>query len=108
VQSVVEHEGRTVVYRVEDGHVVPAPVEIGLDNNLFVRVISGVEEGDTILMTPPLSESREEDSPMEEDTELLEELEPPDMETDADTLPDSDREGLSAVVPSGGFAGGRG
>jgi HlyD family secretion protein len=108
VQSVVEHQGRTVVYRVEEEHVVPVPVEIGLDNNLFVRVISGVEEGDTILMTPPLSESREEDSSGEEDLEELEEIEPPDRETEVDSLTDSDREGLSAVLPSGGSAGGRG
>ena len=32
-------------------------VEIGLDNNQFVHVLSGVEPGQEVMLTPPLADS---------------------------------------------------
>lgn len=51
LQAVVKKEGRTVVYL--EGRQEPVEVETGLDNNIMIRLISGVEEGDRLLLTPP-------------------------------------------------------
>jgi HlyD family secretion protein len=54
VQAVVREGNQPVVYvRSRDG-VQKAPVEIGLDNNRMVRIVSGLEEGQQVLLTPPL------------------------------------------------------
>jgi HlyD family secretion protein len=51
VQCVVREGSRTVVYK-------PGPeavkVEVGLDNNSMVRILSGVSAGDKVLLNPPL------------------------------------------------------
>jgi HlyD family secretion protein len=54
VQAVIREAGRSVVY-VSDGRSGrPQPVELGLDNNRMVRIISGLQPGQTILLAPPL------------------------------------------------------
>jgi hypothetical protein len=50
-------------------------VEIGLDNNRFVRIISGLVLGDEVLLTPPLSGSVAGTA-----TDVLEDVEIPSME----------------------------
>ncbi|MBN1362503.1 MAG: efflux RND transporter periplasmic adaptor subunit [Sedimentisphaerales bacterium] len=56
VQSVVRIDGQPTVYLVApDGSTQPHPVEIGLDNDTMVHVASGLDEGQTILLTPPLA-----------------------------------------------------
>ncbi|MCP4643857.1 MAG: efflux RND transporter periplasmic adaptor subunit [bacterium] len=57
VQSVVRVDGRPTVYAVGRGGVKPRPVKIGLDNNRMVKVLSGVEPGERILLAPPLASS---------------------------------------------------
>jgi hypothetical protein len=37
-----------------DGTQEERPVEIGLDNNSMVRVISGLEEGECVVLAPPV------------------------------------------------------
>jgi HlyD family secretion protein len=64
IQCVVREGGRTVVYRDSAGSSVPVPVEVGLDNNSMVRILSGVKKGDPVLLNPPLSG---EPAPAEED-----------------------------------------
>ena len=55
IQSVVGHGGESVVYLAEGNSSVRRSIETGLDNNAMVHVISGIDPGDKILLTPPLS-----------------------------------------------------
>ncbi len=55
VQAVIRIEGKPTVYVVrDDGTTEQRNVEIGLDDDVMVRIISGLEEGETVLLTPPL------------------------------------------------------
>lgn len=55
VQCVVRVNGVPTVYVKEGSRVTPRPVEIGLDNNRVVHLISGVRAGEELLLTPPLA-----------------------------------------------------
>jgi HlyD family secretion protein len=55
VQSVLRVGGQPTVFVVnEDGSYTERKIEIGLDDNNMIRVVSGLEEGEVVLMTPPL------------------------------------------------------
>ncbi len=54
VVAVIRVAGRPTVFVVKDGLLKERVVEIGLDDNKMVRIISGLEEGEVVLMTPPL------------------------------------------------------
>jgi hypothetical protein len=55
VQAVLRIAGQPTVYVVNnDGSHTERKVEIGLDDNNMIRIISGLEEGEVVLMTPPL------------------------------------------------------
>jgi hypothetical protein len=54
VQAVITVADQATVYVLEDNESVPRPVEIGLDNNRMVHVISGLEPGELVLLAPPL------------------------------------------------------
>ena len=54
VPAVIRVVGRHTVFVVKDGLLEERKVEIGLDDNKMVRIISGLEEGEVVLMTPPL------------------------------------------------------
>lgn len=57
VQAVVRIAGRTTVWvRTPKGNV-ERPVEIGLDDNRVVRILSGLSAGEEVLLAPPLGES---------------------------------------------------
>lgn len=51
IQTVVQNENRSFVYL--EGRPSPVEVETGLDNNIMIRMISGVKAGDRLLLTPP-------------------------------------------------------
>jgi len=55
IQAVLRVGGRPTVYIVEENNLEPRTVEIGLDNNRMVRVISGLEPGEVVSLTPPLA-----------------------------------------------------
>jgi HlyD family secretion protein len=55
VQAVLRVAGEPTVYVLNTENVEPRRVEIGIDNNRMVRIISGLEEGEVVLLTPPLS-----------------------------------------------------
>jgi len=57
VQAVTRVAGDTMVYMFEGESVVPRKVEIGLDNNRMIRIISGLKEGEVVLLDPPLKPS---------------------------------------------------
>lgn len=56
IQAVVGRDGESVVYVADGNQNLPRVVETGLDNNAMVHVISGLEAGDEVLLTPPLTE----------------------------------------------------
>jgi HlyD family secretion protein len=55
IQCVVREGRQTVVYRSTGKGSVAVPVEVGLDNNSMVRILSGVKKGEDVLLNPPLS-----------------------------------------------------
>ena len=75
MQSAVRLQGQTVVYVLEDNAVpTPRPVELGMDNSSFVHVLSGLNEGERILLAPPLnvsSERREQSSETDDKNESV-------------------------------------
>lgn len=57
VQCVVRAAGTPVVYVRQGDSVERREVEIGMDNNRMVRILSGLQVGDEVLITPPLHEA---------------------------------------------------
>ncbi len=58
VQCVVRLSGKPVVYvRKGENGTEKRDVEIGLDNNRMVRIVSGLKKGEEVLLTPPLENS---------------------------------------------------
>ena len=57
VQAVTRVAGDTMVYLPKGDSVVPRRVEIGMDNNRMIRIISGLKEGEVVLLDPPLKPS---------------------------------------------------
>ncbi len=54
VQSVLRVGGKPTVFVVKDGATEERQVEVGLDDNNVIRIISGLNEGEIVWMTPPL------------------------------------------------------
>jgi len=69
VQAVLRVGRDTTVYVVNGRTIEPRTVEIGLDNNIMVRIISGLQEGELVLLTPPLKAAAVEPSGERSDTE---------------------------------------
>ena len=57
VQAVLRVKGKPTVYVVDGDRVTPREVQIGMDNNRMIRIIRGLEEGEVVLLTPPLGEA---------------------------------------------------
>jgi len=55
VQAVLRVGRQPTVYVMNGKTVEPRKIEIGLDNNSMVRVVSGLEPGEVVSLTPPLS-----------------------------------------------------
>ena len=58
IQAVLRVAGKPTVYVVKNNNLEPRPVEIGLDNNRMIRIISGLEPGELVSLTPPLAAAR--------------------------------------------------
>ena len=57
IQSVIRVKGKTTAFVSRGDTVELRQVEIGLDNNRMVRIVSGLKPGETVLLTPPLEAS---------------------------------------------------
>jgi len=55
IQAVLRVGGKPTVYVLNQNNLEPRMVEIGLDNNRVVRIISGLEPGEVVSLTPPLA-----------------------------------------------------
>lgn len=62
VQAVLRVGKETTVYVVKGRTLKPRKVETGLDNNRMIRIISGLEEGEVVSLTPPLKSAAVEQS----------------------------------------------
>lgn len=58
IQAVVGQNNKSVVYVSNGNQTTAKEVKTGLDNNTVVHIVSGLEEGDRVLLTPPLSEEQ--------------------------------------------------
>ena len=67
VQAVTRVAGDTMVYLYKGDSVVPRKVEIGLDNNRMIRIVSGLKEREVVLLNPPLKPSSTDDLPTGDD-----------------------------------------
>jgi len=66
IQSVVRLDGKPTAHVVDEKQVVtPRIISVGSDNNRMVHVLGGLEEGDLVLLTPPLRDSERETPPLE-------------------------------------------
>ncbi len=57
VQSVVRIAGESFVWVRAANGTERRAVKVGLDNNRFVRVLSGLSAGEEVMLSPPLSDS---------------------------------------------------
>jgi HlyD family secretion protein len=55
VHAVVRIGDQPTVYVVRGKKLIRHPVEIGLDNNIMVHIISGLEPGEKVSLAPPLA-----------------------------------------------------
>jgi HlyD family secretion protein len=69
VWAVLRVGGVPTVYVVKDGVVQERKVEIGLDNNRMVKINSGLDEGEVVLLTPPLKSAAAEEMSQTADTQ---------------------------------------
>ena len=54
IQAVVRQGARALVWVVRGGRTEERAVEVGLDNNRMIHVVSGLAEGEEVLLAPPL------------------------------------------------------
>lgn len=54
VQAVLRVAGKHTLYVVRDGAIEERKVEVGLDDDRMIRIISSLNEGEVVLMAPPL------------------------------------------------------
>lgn len=57
IQAVMRVDGTSTVYVARGNEFKAVPVEAGLDNNRMIRILSGLTAGQTVLLTPPMSEA---------------------------------------------------
>ncbi|MGJ8636465.1 MAG: efflux RND transporter periplasmic adaptor subunit [Phycisphaerales bacterium] len=62
IQAVVGRDGESIVYVSNGKTNTPRVVETGLDNNAMVHVLAGLEPGDEVMLTPPLTEDPSKDN----------------------------------------------
>ncbi len=53
IQAVTTTRGKQVVYTLNGRNPEPQPVEVGMYNTKFIQVLSGLAEGDRVLLAPP-------------------------------------------------------
>ncbi|MEX0884929.1 MAG: efflux RND transporter periplasmic adaptor subunit [Phycisphaeraceae bacterium] len=114
VQAIVRRGRQHYAYVVTPDGPQPREVEIGMDDMRYVHVISGLEEGEQVLLAPPLRSDDDagrrqeaEDADEQRDTEEQTQAEPPapmgEQPAPAETLVPADEGGSG-----GGRGGGRG
>jgi hypothetical protein len=57
VQSVVRIQDKHVAYVSGPNSIELRQIEVGMDNDRMIRVLSGLSEGEKVLLIPPLAPS---------------------------------------------------
>jgi HlyD family secretion protein len=57
VQAVMSVGGKPTVYMVKGDKIKQRTVETGLDNNIVIRITSGLEPGEIVSLSPPLAQA---------------------------------------------------
>ena len=52
-KAVKRERGKNVVYVMKDGHPQPREVKVGWKDGTWIEVVSGLQEGETILQAAP-------------------------------------------------------
>ena len=101
VRSKLRVAGDSIVYVREDKTFVPCKVKIGLDNNRMIRIISGLKEGDVVLLDPPLKPSAADIAPTgsAEPNEAVQKTDAIDQQV-RDRLDTSRKTGLEDTAPT--------
>jgi len=94
VHAVTRVAGDTIVYLPKGDSVMLRKVEIGLDNNRMIRIISGLKEGEVVLLDPPLKPSSVDKTPADE-------AEPNEAVTESDAIDQQVRDRLDASRKTG-------
>ena len=63
-KAVQREQGRTIVYVLDDNQAKPREIKVGWRDGPWIEVVSGLEEGETVLVEPPQKN-------FQEDQELL-------------------------------------
>jgi HlyD family secretion protein len=58
IQAVLRVKGQPTIFAYNGKTFEPRTVETGLDNNVMIHIKSGIQEGDIVLLTPPLKEGK--------------------------------------------------
>jgi hypothetical protein len=82
VQAVMSVGGKPTVYVVKGSKLKPRTVETGMDNNIVIRIVSGLEPGEIVSLSPPLAQS----AVVEQSFEKLSDVEVPQTATDASAV----------------------
>ncbi|HIL68934.1 MAG TPA: efflux transporter periplasmic adaptor subunit [Verrucomicrobia bacterium] len=76
IQCVVHVDGKPTVYLKETGSITKRSVKTGMDNSVMIHILSGLEDGDKVMLDPPLDEAMKKnetglatDKPAEESTD---------------------------------------
>ncbi len=134
IQAITTLKGEQVCYVKQLGGAEPVPVEIGMFNSSYIEIKSGLEEGDRVMLAPPISEEVTLDGSVLDETEGLDlPTEAPAakpkqggerpqaggggdqraqmmkrFDTDGDgTLSDSEKEAMKGAFSGGGGGGGQ-
>jgi HlyD family secretion protein len=99
VQAVLRVGGKPTVFVVKDGSTEERQVEVGLDDNNVIRIISGLNEGEVVWMTPPLKAGTIEPGSGVEGAALPDALDGPD------TMRDRVNQKLEEANGNGGTGG---
>jgi len=59
-KAVQREQGKTMVYVLERGRAKPREIKVGWRDGRWIEVVSGLDEGETVLVEPPQKESQKD------------------------------------------------
>jgi HlyD family secretion protein len=62
-KAVQREQGRTVVYVLDGRRVEPREIKVGWRDGRWIEVVSGLEEGETVLVEPPQNSRKDQEAP---------------------------------------------
>ena len=71
IEAVMSVGGKPTVYIVKGDRIKPRTVETGLDNNIVIRITSGLEPGEIVSLAPPLAQAAVVEQPFEKMSDVL-------------------------------------